>query len=97
MNKKKKIVNKKHRKTKARLKDLRAISLKKMKKKVKPVPKPVETTEEIVPKTAEIKEVKKTTTAKKKTTAKKTTTTKKKTTAKKTTTIKKKATAKKDK
>ena len=76
MNKKKKLANKKHRKTKARLKALKKISLLKVKKKVKPVAKPIEATEENNPK---IKVSKKTT--KKKTTAKKTT--KKKTTVKK--------------
>ena len=71
MNKKKKTANKKHRKSKARLKALRVASLVKMKKRPKPVEKKVE----------EKAEVKKPAT--KKTTAKKTTA--KKTTAKKTT------------
>ena len=74
MNKKKQVVNKKHRKTKTRLKKLKDISLQSKKKKITNAPKKVEAKET----------AKKTTT--KKTTTKKTTA--KKTTAKKTTTKK---------
>tara|TARA_B100001750_G_C15420931_1_gene552884 strand:+ start:692 stop:964 length:273 start_codon:yes stop_codon:yes gene_type:complete len=90
MNKKKRLANKKHRKTKARLKTLRKISLLKVKKKIKPVVKPVEVSEEKIQKTEEIKKtpIKESTTKKKKTAAKKTT--KKKTTKKKTTSKKEK-------
>ena len=80
MNKKKKIVNKKHRKTKNRLKALKVASLAKIKKK--PILKPVK---DKVEDSAAVKKIdnKKTTTKK---TAKKKTTTKK--TAKKKTTKK---------
>ena len=94
MNKKKKTANKKHRKTKARVKALRVASLLKANKKItKPEPFADKTEEKVIPKK----------TAAKKTTAKKTTAKKtaaKKTTAKKTATKKtatKKTTAKKKK
>ena len=78
MNKKRKIANKKHRKSKARLKALRVSSLAKIKKR--PAPKPVEKKVE----TAAVDVIEKSTTQKtavKKTTAKKNAV--KKTTAKK--------------
>ena len=89
MNKKKKLVNKKHRKTKDRLKILNDASLAKAKKKV--IIKPKEEVENNVetPNVA----VKKESTAKKKTATKKTTA-KKKTATKKTTAKKKTATKK---
>ena len=81
MNKKKKIANKKHRKTRERLKQLKVISLSKMKKKVAPKKDVSDIAEkEVAAKTT----TKKTTT--KKTAAKKTAT--KKTAAKKTATKK---------
>ena len=79
MNKKKKLVNKKHRKTKLRLKSLKVSSLAKKKKVVKVSKPPVDQTVEQPKTTTVVKPVKKT--VAKKTTAKKTTT--KKTTAKK--------------
>jgi len=94
MNKKKKLANKKHRKTKARVKALRAASL--MKVKSKPAVKKVKEEAPAIKQETPKKTVKKKTAAKKtttkKTTAKKTTakkTTAKKTTAKKTTAKKK--------
>ena len=89
MNKKKKIANKKHRKSKARLKALKVSSLAKIKRK--PAPKPVEKKVETAAVDVAEKSITKKTTAKK-TTAKKTAA--KKTTAKKT--AAKKTAAKKD-
>ena len=93
MNKKKQSVNRKHRKTKSRLKRLNDLSLKSRKKKIpiihKETPKEIITNEVKAKETVEKKPVTKKTTAKK-TTAKKTTA--KKTTAKK---IAKKTTTKK--
>ena len=94
MNKKKKIANKKHRKTKARLKALKVSSLAKIKRKSapKPVEKKVETAAVDVEKKLTTKKTAAKKTAIKKTAIKKTAV--KKTAVKKTTA--KKTTAKKD-